>query len=198
MSYIANRYDAGSLASYALGALDLLPARAAGAGFFAFAKGYQGLSRISQFLGRERVAAGAIDVLPRGRSLMLRPVEMEFPASGFSAQQQGLFAAHLNGQQIGLNYLSLQRTDDLLTNLANYPNIAKELKAARALGRSNIDGSGAGLDGAHRLDAVAGGYLHDFAGFRAPIQQRIGALWRTRTGQIVPGRAHVLTPRFEK
>lgn len=121
------------------------PVKLLGAGSYTLAKGYQGLSKISQFLSRAKVADSAIDILPKGQSLMLRPVEIEFPAYGLSSQKQALFAAHLNEQQIGLNYLSLQRTDDLLTNLTNYPNIASELKAARALGRFNIEGSGAGL-----------------------------------------------------
>lgn len=53
-------------------------------------------------------------------------------------------------------------------------------------------------DAAHRLDAVAGGYLYNFIGFRPSwAQQQIGGLWKCRWEQIVPGRLHRLIPKDE-
>jgi len=128
---------------------------------------------------------------------MLRPVQIEFPAAGLSPTQQQLFSSHLAEQQTTLNRLSLTAPSDLELNLLNYPNVKAQVAAARRLARGYLPGQGAGLDAAHALDSVAGGYIHEFVGFRDPIQQRIGALWRTRADQIVPGREHWLIPIFD-
>ncbi|WP_155413148.1 hypothetical protein [Xanthomonas arboricola] len=129
-------------------------------------------------------ASDAFDTIPAGQRLILRPIEIEFPASGLTESQQRLFSAHLSEQQMTLNRLSLTRTSDLELNLANYPNVQTQIAASRRLARGYLPGNGQGLDAAHALDSVAGGYVHEFAGFRSPIQQRIGSLWRTRTDQI--------------
>ncbi|MGC1470764.1 MAG: hypothetical protein WA793_15415, partial [Sphingorhabdus sp.] len=138
------------------------------------------------------------EIAPASRSLILRPVEIEFPARGLSMTEQRLFSAHLAEQQSTLNRLSIFSPDDLALNLQNYQNIASQIARAKSLARGYLSGSGKGLDAAHALDSVAGGYVNEFAGFRNPVQQRIGALWRTRATQIVPGREHMLTPRFDK
>ena len=142
--------------------------------------------------------SAAFQIGPASQSLILRPVEIEFPARGLSAAEQRLFSAHLAEQQSTLNRLSLFSPDDLALNLQNYQNIAPQVARARGLARGYLSGPGKGQDAAHALDSVAGGYVNEFAGFRDPVQQRIGALWRTRSTQIVPGREHMLTPRFDK
>jgi YD repeat-containing protein len=157
-------------------------------------------------LGRSAISAAELDVLPAlstdalptGKSLILRPVEIEFPAGGLTSQEQGLFSAHLAEQEATLNRLSIFSPDDLALNLQNYKNVGPQIAKARSLARGYLPGSGQGLDAAHALDSVAGGYVNEFVGFRDPVQQRIGALWRTRANQIVPGREHMLTPRFDK
>ncbi|MCW0460001.1 hypothetical protein NB717_001069 [Xanthomonas sacchari] len=143
-----------------------------------------------------RIAVGVSDTIPAGQRLILRPIQIEFPASGLTEAQQKLFSAHLLEQQSTLNRLSLTRTNDLELNLANYPNVQPQIAASRRMARDYLPGDGRGLDAAHALDSVAGGYVNEFAGFRSPIQQRIGALWRTRADQIVPGREHLLVPKY--
>lgn len=91
--------------------------------------------------GAVRASARTFDTVPAGQRLILRPVEIEFPASGLSPAQQRLFSAHLAEQQAGLNYLSLFRPSDLQLNLANFPNVSSELAAARALARSSMPGA---------------------------------------------------------
>jgi len=144
-----------------------------------------------------RTVVERFDTVPQGQRLILRPIEIEFPAAGLSPVKQGRFAAHLAEQEMTLNRLSITRTSDLELNLANYQNVKPQVDAARRLARATLEGSGRGMDAAHRLDSVAGGYIHEFAGFRDPVQQRIGALWRTRVEQIVPGREHRLIPKFD-
>ncbi|MFN9369101.1 MAG: RHS repeat-associated core domain-containing protein, partial [Planctomycetia bacterium] len=136
------------------------------------------------------------DTIPAGRRLIVRPVEIEFPATGLSPAQQRAFASHLAEQEARLNQLSLNHTDALKTNLANYPNIKAEVARSRRLARQFLPGYGANMDAAHALDSVAGGYIYDFVGFRSKIQQQIGSLWRTRVDQIVPGKEHRLVPIF--
>ena len=148
--------------------------------------------------GTKGLGATSLDTVPQGQRLILRPVEIEFPAPGLTPAKQKLFAEHLAEQEAQLNHLSLSRTDDLKLNLANYQNIQPQLAAARKAARGYLNGSGKGMDAAHRLDAVAGGYVYDFVGFRDPVQQRIGSLWRTRAEQIVPGREHRLVPNFNE
>lgn len=136
------------------------------------------------------------DTIPEGRRLIVRPVEIEFPATGLSPAQQRAFASHLGEQEMRLNQLSLNHTDALKTNLANYPNIKAEVARSRRLARQFLPGSGSNMDAAHALDSVAGGYIYDFVGFRSKIQQQIGSLWRTRVDQIQPGKEHRLVPLF--
>ncbi|MFC4314279.1 hypothetical protein ACFPN2_34765 [Steroidobacter flavus] len=136
--------------------------------------------------------------VPPGQSLMLRPIEIEFPAAGLSQAEQRLFSSHLAEQEWTLNRISLTAADDLELNLLNYPNVKRQVDNARKMARQYLPGSGQGLDAAHALDSVAGGYIHEFVGFRDPIQQRIGSLWRTRRDQIVPGREHRLVPVFDE
>lgn len=148
--------------------------------------------------GAAAAAEGAARAADPGKALMLPPVKIEFPANGLTPEQQALFRAHLAEQEIHLNGLSLSRPSDLRLNLENYPYVSRELTRARAAARGYLPGSGTGQDAAHGLDAVAGGYLHDFVGFRdAATNQRIGSLWRTRSSQIVPGRVHQLLPIFD-
>jgi RHS repeat-associated protein len=139
----------------------------------------------------EVAAAGS-----RSTSLMLRPIEIEFPARGLSAAERQAFASHLAEQEMALNELSLGSPAELEANLASYENIGKQVNGSRRMARKYLPGDGAGLDASHRLDTVAGGRLHDFAGFRSPVQQRIGSLWRVKRGLIVPGRVHRLVAVF--
>jgi hypothetical protein len=129
---------------------------------------------------------------------MLRPVVIQFPAAGLSPQNQELFRSHLAEHQAELNQLSLTRTNDLRINLSNYYNVKPLVQLSRRLARMFLPGSGIGRDAAHSLDAVAGGYPNKFVGFRSPVQQRIGSLWRTRRAQIEPGREHILVPNFDE
>jgi hypothetical protein len=151
----------------------------------------------AEFLVAPSTFTGTMDTIPAGQRIMLRPVEIEFPARGLSPAEQQLVSSHLAEQELRLNQLSLNATSDLESNLLNYQNIKPQVDASRALARQYLPGSGAGLDAAHSLDTVAGGYLNDFAGFRSPIQQRIGSLWRTRTQYIQPGQVHRLVPKFD-
>jgi hypothetical protein len=144
----------------------------------------------------KRVAFG-FDTIPQGQRLILRPIEIEFPASGLTPAKQKLFTQHLLEQEEQLNNLSLLRTDDLKLNLANFGNVKKQIEVARRTGRGYLYGSGEGMDASHRLDSIAGGYIHDFVGYRDPVQRYIGSLWRTRAEQIVPGREHQLKPIFD-
>jgi RHS repeat-associated protein len=156
-----------------------------------------GFRSASSLLFRE-AATEVPAVVAGGRSLILRPVEIEFPASGLSPSEQSLFRAHLAEQEATLNRLSLFSPEELALNLRNYPNVAPQIDKARRLAREYLPGPGRGRDAAHALDSVAGGYVNEFVGFRDPIQQRIGALWRTRASQIQPGREHMLTPRLDR
>nr|MBC8217447.1 hypothetical protein [Planctomycetota bacterium] len=133
-----------------------------------------------------------------GGQIVFRPTVIKFPAKGLSPAQQQLFAAHLAEQEMALNRLSLSVPAELKMNILGYQNIKPQVAASRSLARKYLPGAGAGLDATHRLDAVAGGYLHDFAGFRNVIQRRIGSLWRTRARLIQPGRVHRLVPEFSK
>jgi RHS repeat-associated protein len=172
----------------------------------ASAQDYAKLAREIVVRNKEGIPAGALMQLDEGamtppgagqnEAMILRPVEIQFPARGLSPVEQQAFAAHLAEQEMTLNRLSLTATDDLRMNLLNYRNIKPQVAASRQLARSFLPGTGASLDAAHALDAVAGGYTYEFAAFRSPVQQRIGALWRTRTAQIVPGREHRLVPVF--
>jgi hypothetical protein len=91
----------------------------------------------------------------------------------------------------------LTAKSDLELNLLNYPNIKPQVVTSRRVMRNRSAGTKTDLDASHSLDAVAGGYIHEFVGFRDPIQRYIGALWRTRKRQIVPGREHRLVPVFD-
>ena len=152
---------------------------------------------ITRTANAPRGGAGTLDTIPEGQRLMLRPVEIKFPARGMTPAQQRLFAAHLAEQEAALNRLSVLAPDELTMNLANYQNINPQVAASRALGRQYLPGSGAGQHAAHRLDTVAGGRLHDLVGFRDPIQSRIGSLWRTRVKLIRPRKVHRLVPKPE-
>jgi hypothetical protein len=143
-------------------------------------------------------ATASAGMMPEGQSIILRPIEIQFPAAGLSPVQQQLFAAHLAEQEAALNQLSLLAPADLELNLLNYRNIRSQVASSRGLARQYLSGAGTGLHAAHRLDAVAGGYIHDFAGLRDPVQSQIGALWPSRVIYIVPGREHRLVPQFQK
>jgi len=134
--------------------------------------------------------------ISESQQVILRPIEIQFPAKGLTLVQRNLFDAHLAEQEMTLNNLSLTSKADLELNLLNYQNITREVAAARALARRSLPGNGEGLDAAHSLDAVAGGYLNQFAGFRDPVQRYIGSLWRIRAQLIVPGREHRLVSVF--
>jgi hypothetical protein len=81
-------------------------------------------------------------------------------------------------------------------NILNYS--AKTVARSRKLARQFLPGNGAGRDAAHKLDSVAGGYVYNFAGYRSPVQQYIGSLWRTRVNEIQPGKIHLLLPEFSE
>jgi hypothetical protein len=106
--------------------------------------------------------------------------------------------AHLAEQEATLNRLSLAAPSDLELNLLNYQNIKPQIANSRVLARQYLPGDGTGLDAAHALDAVAGGYANEFIGFRSSVQQQIGSLWRTRASQVQPGMEHRLVPRFSE
>jgi hypothetical protein len=139
------------------------------------------------------------------------PVEIHFAVRRdvLSDAQQQQFTAHLAEQELALNWMSLERTDDLRSNLELFHSGSRVTRGvvrrandrAREIGRQRLVGGLAdpklaqGLDAAHALDAVAGGYLHNIIGLRnGRAQQYIGTLWRARWTQIVPGRTHRLIP----
>ena len=124
------------------------------------------------------------------------PVEIRFPARGLTAGEQQAFGLHLAEQEAELNRLSMTAQSDLESNLLNFENLNKLNARARRLARGYLPGDGTGLDAAHKLDAVAGGYLNNFVGFRDPVQELIGSLWRTRAQNITPGRVHRLIPEY--
>jgi hypothetical protein len=174
--------------------------------------GYVGYSspigRVPEFLGEIRPPAGSAlgetwtrSVVPEGvppaNALIRAPVVIEFPASGLTATERQLFASHLAEQQNTLNWMSTFHPEDLRINLQNYDNIQKQINSGRRSGRLYSEGSGAGMDAAHGLDVIAGGNPYQIIGFRDPVQQRIGALWRTRRDLIQPTREHVLVPKFD-
>jgi hypothetical protein len=123
------------------------------------------------------------------------PVEIRFPAKGMSIDKQQAFAQHLAEQEAALNRMP---ASDLEMNLANYRFVEESgaLDRSRDLAASYLGQRPPGAHAAHALDARAGGYLHEFSGYRDPIQTRIGSLWRTRWKQIQPGRTHRLVPEF--
>ena len=152
----------------------------------------------SNVSNKETMAGARFDSIPEGNRIILRPIEIDFPASGLSKDKQRLFAQHLLEQERQLNHLSLSNADDLRLNLSNYQNVKSQISVARKQARGYLEGESRGMDAAPRLDSVAGGYIHDFVGFRDPVQQRIGSLWRTRRENIVPGREHRLIPKFDE
>ncbi|MEB9897949.1 RHS repeat-associated core domain-containing protein, partial [Bacillus cereus] len=130
----------------------------------------------------------------------MEPVEIIFPTKGMSETRKTQFVQHLAEQEVELNRLSIFYTSDLESNLINF-HFSDALRpindSARRNARKYLPGPRNG-DAAHRLDAVAGGYLYNFIGFRPSwAQQQIGRLWKYRWGQIVPGRLHRLIPKDE-
>jgi len=84
-------------------------------------------------------------------------------------------------------------------NLANYDFLDSSgaLRASRSMGAARLGLKGTGLDAAHALDAIAGGYAHNIIGGRSPVQRTIGSLWKNSRQLIRPGRQHRLTAVFE-
>lgn len=110
------------------------------------------------------------------------------------------FIQHLAEKEAELNRLSIYHTSDLESNLINF-HFSDALRPINDLARRNarkylsVPQNG---DAVHKLDAVAGGYLYNFIGFRPSWpQQQIGRLWKSRWKQIIPGRHHKLIPKEE-
>jgi hypothetical protein len=134
------------------------------------------------------------------------PVVIAFPVrkGTLNPIQRQAFIEHLAEQEAQLNALS---ASELRLNLDNYKNI-DELKlvdrsrrlANKYLGEKPPEAyPGQTFDAAHRLDAVAGGHMHDIIGWRdSKAQQLIGSLWRERRNLIEPGLKHRLVPIFEE
>jgi RHS repeat-associated protein len=139
-------------------------------------------------------------LVPYVRSSALKqmdPVEITFPTKGMSEARKSEFIQHLAEQELELNRLSINYTSDLESNLLNFHS-SDTLRPINDLARRNARQylpSPAEGDAAHALDAVAGGYLNNFIGFRPSwAQQQIGRLWKLRWNQIQPGRIHRLKP----
>lgn len=161
-----------------------------------------GVGTLQRFQATETSTA----LVPYNRAFALRqmpPVEIPFVVSAratrnMNAAQRAAFVQHLAEQEAALNYLSLERTEDLKFNLDTYDlwNDAGIIDKTRKVGADMFDLEGSGLDAAHRLDAIAGGYPWDIIGGRNPVQRTIGSLWRVNRNLIVPGRVHRLVPVF--
>ena len=171
------------------------------------------VSRVNRIIPGIRTSPALTTVTPEGNIVIrastsqasdnarnlpvLAPREIAFPAKRLTQRERDLFRIHLLEQETELNRLSVLHTDDLTRNLVNFRNVKQLNNRARSIARSYLPGNGTGLDAAHRLDSVAGGFMNNFAGFRDPrTQQLIGSLWRTRVDDIAPGRLHRLTPVF--
>ncbi len=111
------------------------------------------------------------------------------------------FAEHLAEQNLELNRMSLFETDALKQNLLNYrsaPKATMEKLVDKARRKANkfLGGKvGDGLDAAHALDSVAGGYINKFIGLcDGWANQMVGSLWKKRQELIQPGKIHTLVP----
>jgi hypothetical protein len=130
-----------------------------------------------------------------------KPIEIAFQVSrrataNMTEAQRVAFTQHLAEQESWLNYMSIYRTSDLELNLLNYRNITSLNDAARRIAAQRLGGAGTGLDAAHGLDAIAGGYMHNIPALRDPVQRTIGSLWKENVKNIQPGRYHKLVPVF--
>jgi hypothetical protein len=148
-----------------------------------------------QVEGLHTYFAGGAPVLVHNES----PVTILFPARNLTRIQQEEFAFHLAEQEGELEWLSSQRPNQLIANLEDYQLYKNSgmLRNARRNAPSFLGPRPPGTDAAHALDAVAGGEVDVFVGYRPSLmQQRIGALWRDRVQFIQPGRVHILIPDF--
>jgi RHS repeat-associated protein len=142
---------------------------------------------------------------PSHAEALMAPVEIQFNVSARASRkmtpaQKRNFIAHLAEQEAELNALSLYRKTDLQLNIINYKNVSELglVDAARRIASNYLKGNGSGLHSAHKLDAVAGGYIHNIPFLRDPVQSIIGSLWKSRVRLIKPGRRHKLTAKFSE
>ncbi len=139
---------------------------------------------------------------PKFAKQQMDPVVIEFPTGRLKGADYDAFLAHLKEQELELNRLSIFHTEDLELNLLTYHvegpsgTVHALVDRARRTASQYLGGSAADGDAAHRLDACAGGYIHNIP-FRRPSepQRQVGRGWKTRWKQIEPGRWHILIPK---